>query len=802
MPVSTASAAVHITPVVLKTFLRHGKRRRQREADKVEAPQDVIFFDQSVSYLRRSTNTHIPSPYWAAVSPVCIPLTTCNESADVLIKWFGPQELKYVVGGERWWQVRGLNGLDGEWIAEREHLDQTEDVAKGRKLRSQDEDILRMEKLESVMLYIHGGGYFWGSLNTHRFQILRYARKFKGRAFAVNYRKAPQYPWPCPLQDVLAAYLYLIRPPPGALHAPAPPSKIVLAGDSAGGGLCVTVMTVLRDIGLPMPAGADILPLHGFLAKPSTLWPLEPIPFVGPRVAPSETNPPPKPGHTDTLKPTEERLRIAKEALDVPKGGYAVKTQEEIVSHNDEDDPEQWKPKPPKVFMENPTAVPLELRCQIQMYALSEQVTHPLVSPILQGSLGNLPPLYILAGDGEMLRDEIIYLAHRAALPSEYPVRPEILKEARRQADNANKFTKPTKVHLQVFDGMCHVLTVFMFEKSARYAYRSIAEFVKHVTQNGLEHLDRKPFPEFRWTPEKNPTGDTNRNSESVDSATSSQKSREQDEKDAEDLYKSNADILTESVSQKPPRGEPGNLARGEGGNENIGSANVDFISERVSIRAVVRPMEAKGDIPALQVSPSCVGVIKEAPAMRWLRGQERWDQKFAKAGARVLRERKGYEERAERLIERALAQGLVHEAFPERDNIPVNEETKPGKLVKKKISPGKIQADRRWGPLDLQDERPPPSAIAGRRDNRDSLALLRQSIYYSAPVTHKTVPRWTSKDTIRAAIDPHDDTTTPPKQSVAEQQVSAAPVTPLNGLRMWNNLLTYVATRMADIYF
>ena len=101
------------------------------------------------------------------------------------------------------------------------------------------------------------------------------AHKFSGRAFAVNYRKVPQYPWLCPLQDVLAACkllffsnlnvvltsidLYLIQPPPEALHKPVSPSKVVFAGDSAGGGLCLTVLTILRDLGLPMPAGATLI---------------------------------------------------------------------------------------------------------------------------------------------------------------------------------------------------------------------------------------------------------------------------------------------------------------------------------------------------------------------------------------------------------------------------------------------------------------------------------------------------------------------------------------------------------------
>lgn len=117
----------------------------------------------------------------------------------------------------------------------------------------------------------------------------------KGRAFAVNYRKAPQYPFPCALQDSLAAYLYLLYPPPDAKHKAIDSSQIVIAGDSAGGGLTLALLQVLRDAGLPLPAGAiaispwcdlthsfpsvmdnfatDVMPPYGFIHKPSTLWP-------------------------------------------------------------------------------------------------------------------------------------------------------------------------------------------------------------------------------------------------------------------------------------------------------------------------------------------------------------------------------------------------------------------------------------------------------------------------------------------------------------------------------------------------
>lgn len=55
-----------------------------------------------------------------------------------------------------------------------------------------------------------------------------------------------------------------------------------------------------------------------------------------------------------------------------------------------------------------------------------------------------------------MLRDEAIYIAHKAAHPQEYPTRAGVLRDGRRQKENAEKFTEPTKVHLQVFDGKSH----------------------------------------------------------------------------------------------------------------------------------------------------------------------------------------------------------------------------------------------------------------------------------------------------------------------------------------------------------
>lgn len=101
---------------------------------------------------------------------------------------------------------------------------------------------------------------------------------------------------------------------------------------------------------------------------------------------------------------------------------------------------------------------------------LCRQLTHPLVSPVLQSSLGNLCPLYIIAGDGEVLRDEIIYLAHKAANPSEHPTRRGVVLEGRRQRENVEKFQTPTKVHPETS------LSLLMGLNATRF-YRSICRF-------------------------------------------------------------------------------------------------------------------------------------------------------------------------------------------------------------------------------------------------------------------------------------------------------------------------------------
>ena len=99
----------------------------------------------------------------------------------------------------------------------------------------------------SVVLYLHGGGYVIGSLDSHRHVVAEVGRACAARTLAIDYRMAPEHPFPAAVHDALAAYRFL-------LHNDIKPGRICIAGDSAGGGLVVAAMLAIRDARLPQPA--------------------------------------------------------------------------------------------------------------------------------------------------------------------------------------------------------------------------------------------------------------------------------------------------------------------------------------------------------------------------------------------------------------------------------------------------------------------------------------------------------------------------------------------------------------------
>lgn len=226
----------------------------------------------TVEELQAFTGQWVPSPQWIKIEVVQIDPKLLSTSADVIQKELGDEGLDRI-GGRKWWQWRVPNSpLKAEWVEMRSDANE-------RKTQS--------TPCSRIMLYIHGGAYYFGSVDEHRYQMQRHARKLKARVLAPRYRLSPQFPFPCGLQDCLAAYLFLLE------HQD--PSTIIVAGDSAGGGMVLSLLCLLRNQGLPLPAGGilispwvdlthsfpsvstdapmDYIPQCGFHHKPSRAWP-------------------------------------------------------------------------------------------------------------------------------------------------------------------------------------------------------------------------------------------------------------------------------------------------------------------------------------------------------------------------------------------------------------------------------------------------------------------------------------------------------------------------------------------------
>ncbi len=129
------------------------------------------------------------------------------------------------------WKAVDANGVRGEWVRCNEAAD-----AEG----------------DGCLYYLHGGGYVFGSPASHRNLTTGLTAASRIRTFALDYRLAPEHPFPAAVEDAVAGYHWL-------LDQGIAPHRIVIGGDSAGGGLTMATLLWLREAGLPLPAGAFLL---------------------------------------------------------------------------------------------------------------------------------------------------------------------------------------------------------------------------------------------------------------------------------------------------------------------------------------------------------------------------------------------------------------------------------------------------------------------------------------------------------------------------------------------------------------
>ncbi|KAG2132290.1 uncharacterized protein EDB93DRAFT_1094005 [Suillus bovinus] len=843
----TRNAGLRLGPLVLETLVKHYFDRIKRENAQqsnfaTQLHQDELLYHEAFnivkSFLEASTyhtveevqafsNNRTLSLPSSHVVRLLVPLSCCDEAASYVIQALGGQEIaKRLVGGTKWWQVRGVKGIDAEWITARKDYQEAKKRSKakhkespkteiptsdrntpnpsGLLASSSNESNIYKEEMDEMrcILYAHGGGYYFGSIDQERHSLQRHARKINGRRLAINYRLAPQYPFPCALQDLLAAYLYLIKPPSDASHQPVHPAHIVVAGDSAGGGLTLALLQILRDTGLPLPAGGilispwcdlthsfpsihtntatDVIPTYGLsFQKPSPLWP------------------PPSDEMTSTVH-SGLRKRIRQMVrLESKKDKHDTEASSNVSVHQDSrgaslinltegDERSVCSQMPvdvgataplPSVDKKEDQALRLLTNSgeillieeQVHMYTQNSLLGHPLVSPALS-YLGGLPPLLFIASDKEVLRDEAIYSAHKAAHPSLYPLKEEVRSLYPPLEGIEDRFS-PTAVHLQVYDDAAHILPVlFSFTTPGKFCYRAIASFTKHVTgMNALSRSSSSPMvspttsalpshtavgrfslisralstPEFLNRIQGKPNSLSSSNvPDSACLSPLSSKSllppspRPRMPKSASDnaLFES---ALRDQSSNNVDLG--GNEIKGSASdsvdtvqrfagesriycNDGLPSWKEGIIRERVSTSGVLRPLEPEADLDAFRIPPEIIGVLSELAMRRYMEGKAKFDKKFAKERHAIQKQRHRNLERSRKDVMKNIAQ--LQESY--------GSQTKNGKGkahdTLKGIKEGLEAASASWSwawALDV-DERPPPSSIVSRRDTNEARRLAR----------------------------------------------------------------------------
>ena len=262
----------------------------------------------------------------------------------------------------------------------------------------------------------------------------------------------------------------------------------------------------------------------------------------------------------------------------------------------------------------------IEIKDQIQLYAANHLMTHPLVSPALQPTLGGLPPLLIQTGGGELLRDEQIYVAHKAAHPEAYLPPPSNNQTEEEIEAQASKY-KPTHVQLQVWDDLCHVAPTLSFTRPAKHMYRSIAQFgawaLARAQETSIDILD-----------------DDDVSFVSTDSE-SEQDREKQAKKDKKSKKEAEPHNGTDGVIN-PGRSE---VRVGKAGDP-IPPFQRHMIRQRVDRHGYIYALAAKEELIALNLARSEVGVPKPGPVGKWMKASQQWNGKFAKQKIKIQQQR------------------------------------------------------------------------------------------------------------------------------------------------------------------
>ncbi|KAM0707059.1 hypothetical protein Q7P35_006390 [Cladosporium inversicolor] len=595
MPLSTFGVVSAITPSVIETYFSHFLNRaplREKPTAHISYHEGLRlireFLDYSAKHtvedLQAFTAQWVPAPTWVRIQDVEISAQYLERSARLLQEQLGPSGIE-LVGGKTWWQWRRPDTpLKAEWVEMKK--DYNERKRSGG-------------KCDRAILYVHGGAYYFGSVDEHRYQIQRHARKLKARVFAPRYRLSPQYPFPCGLQDCIAAYFQLLQD--------FQPNQILFAGDSAGGGMVLSMLVTLRDQQQPLPAGTillspwvdlthsfpsvagdgagDYIPPHGFHHKPSMVWP------------------PPNSDELRALAATPIKKKKSKDDL----SSMSFPDQDRKVPHPDRD---------LSIYVNGER---ITIKDQIQMYTTNYMLAHPLVSPVQQPSLGGLPPMLIQVGGAELLRDEQIYIAHKAANPAAYPPSQTIMEQYSLRSEDVNRYP-PTDVQLQLWDDLCHVPHTLSFTRPAKYMYRSVAQFGAWA----LGEAQHKSLPV---------TDDDHLSIISSGPATDNESSANLP------ASKSRNGDQVDRFRPTDTKGQQANGTVGRAGDP-LPPFQDHMIRQRVDRHGVTYALTPESDLPCLHLDPDSIGAIKPGPVGKWLRYKKATDSKFSSDKKKVQKKR------------------------------------------------------------------------------------------------------------------------------------------------------------------
>ncbi|KAH9929679.1 lipase/ esterase [Fomitopsis serialis] len=192
-----------------------------------------------------STSGYMPVSSDALVTPVTFSVRR-RKLPGILVELDAAEDGKRELSGE--WVVgkRTWRRLQKEWRAQRGQA--KSDVSASAKAPASPSQEHRRN--ERVVLYLHGGAYYVCNAASHRLITIPFAKYLDARLFALDYRLAPETRFPGPLHDAVSAYLRLVDD----LHIP--PENVIIAGDSAGGGLALSLLMYLRDNGFTLPSAA------------------------------------------------------------------------------------------------------------------------------------------------------------------------------------------------------------------------------------------------------------------------------------------------------------------------------------------------------------------------------------------------------------------------------------------------------------------------------------------------------------------------------------------------------------------